>query len=400
MVRQVLFICYWGIEDVLTASTVLPWVRKLEQLPAIHQIVLTTMEREGSCNVLTSDKTKHVPLYPKLLGSPLLSKISDFIDLPSQLIKIAKDHTIDLIIAYSSPAGALAHKVCMQTHIPYLVGSFEPHADYMVESGVWSKYGLKYLFQKRWEQKQKLSASGLMPVAESYKYKLWQEEVPREKIMTVPCAVDLMLFQFDKTARIAVRERLGIAPEAIVGIYVGKYGGLYYEQEAFHIYQKCFQFFPAFYLIILSPQEPTAIAQLINKNRLPAERIYTAYVPHKEIPAYLSASDVAFATFKPGLSKIYLSPVKIGEYWANGLPVLLTEGVGDDSNIIKREGGGAVYNLAEEDSLDRALQEIQQMVGDATHRERIPLLAKQYRSFDKVTKALQYFLEAQEHKKQ
>nr|WP_255710117.1 glycosyltransferase [Pontibacter harenae] len=163
------------------------------------------------------------------------------------------------------------------------------------------------------------------------------------------------------------------------------------EDETFRIYKKCFALIPDFKLIILSPNSKEYIQKKLLQHSIEQSKVYVAAVPHHEVPAYLSAADFAFATYKPGPSKKYLSPVKIGEYWANGLPVLLTEGVGDDSDIIKNEGGGAVFNLTEEGSLEKALDKIQQILKDTNHRQEIPNLARKYRSPDKIKEAYEYF---------
>ena len=65
--------------------------------------------------------------------------------------RLCKTHKIDKIIARGAPAGALVFKISKVLNIPLVVESFEPHADYMEESGIWSKDTLKYLFQKKWE---------------------------------------------------------------------------------------------------------------------------------------------------------------------------------------------------------------------------------------------------------
>ena len=181
--------------------------------------------------------------------------------------------------------------------------------------------------------------------------------------------------------------------EATIGIYVGKYGGLYYEAEAFHIYKHCFETIPGFRLIILSPHPQEEILQHLGQSSIDIAKVYITSVPHTEVPAFLSAADFAFATYKPGPSKRFLSPIKIGEYWANGLPVLLTEGVGDDSDIIKQEGGGATFNLREEGSVERALEKIQHILKDPAHRQEIPKLAQKYRSPERIREAYEYFFE-------
>ncbi|NEM98262.1 glycosyltransferase [Pontibacter burrus] len=293
-------------------------------------------------------------------------------------------------------AGALAFKVWENIKVPFYVSLFEPHAEYMLESGVWSKFSLKYNLQKRWQELQKKHASGVMPVANNYKQTLLAEGIAVEKIRVVPCVADNLAFAFDPEKRAEARKQLNWQ-SATIGVYVGKYGGLYYDDEAFEVYRKCFELIPDFRLLILSPQAKEEIQQQLQKHKIDPKKTYIASVPHGQVPDYLTASDFAFATYKPGPSKKYLSPVKIGEYWANGLPVLLTEGIGDESDIIKKEGGGALFNLSTPGSLENAIEKIKAIVQDPTHRQEIPKLALKYRSVEMLRKAYDYFFN-QPHK--
>ena len=62
-----------------------------------------------------------------------------------------------------------------------------------------------------------------------------------------------------------------------------------------------------------------------------------------------------FVIIKPAPCRLSCSAIKIGEYWANGLPVLLTPSVGDDSAIIAAENGGTVFDLSQPGSVPAAL---------------------------------------------
>lgn len=394
--KRILFLCYWSMHDSLTAATVFPRLLMLQQLEVVKEVVLVTIEREGQSDLELElsemVKVKHVPLQSRNHVLHLFNKINDFLLFPKQLIQLTKEHQIDVVLAHGSPAGALAYKICKKLKLPFYVSSFEPHADYMQESGVWPKAGLKYFFQKRWEQQQKKSATCLLPVTSGYKAQLISEGVAPEKIIVEPCGVDISLFHFSIEERKRVRQELNIPSAAIVGIYAGKYGGMYYKDEAFEIYRRCFEYFSNFYLLILTPDPVAPILARLEKYGIARSKVYVAKVPHHQVSRYLSAADFAFATYKPGPSKKYLSPVKTGEYWANGLPFLLTEGIGDDSNIIKREGGGALFNLTQKGSLERALGQIKSILQEPSHRKSIPELAKKYRSFDKLQDTYRYLL--------
>ncbi|WP_162053738.1 glycosyltransferase [Pontibacter pamirensis] len=382
------------MRDDLTTSTVLPRLEVLQGFPSIEKIILVTIERNADVNedslIQHLNKVLYLPLTPKKLAINIATKISDFLLFPRQLTRFAQRYNTHVLLAHGAPAGALAYKVWKRSKLPFYVSSFEPHADYMLESKVWTRYSLKYKFQKYWEHLQKKNAAGIMPVAYKYKNALIGEGVVAEKIFVVPCSVDASTFSFDEQKRSDLRLQLGWQ-HTVIGVYAGKYGGLYYQEDAFTIYKQCFESVPDFRLIILSPQPQEEIQRLLQQYQLDVNKVYIASVPHQEVPAYLSAADFAFATYKPGPSKKYLSPVKIGEYWANGLPVLLTEGVGDDSDIIKNEGGGATFNLQQEGSVEKALQQIQQILNDPVHRQEIPKLAQKYRSPERIREAYEYF---------
>lgn len=395
---RILFLCSWKIEDMLTVSTVVPQLQFLTQLKYINKIVLVTLE-EGIKRLNTDNEPQAELQHSKISWEPvvtlqypvkLANQIINYSFIPLKITQIARKYNIESLLAHGAPAGALAYKVWQKTKLPFYVSSFEPHADYMFESGVWSKYGLKYYFQKEWEKQQKKYAAGLMPVAESYKALLLAEGVRADKIKTVPCSVQPDSFKFNLRQREEVRARLKMQ-NCTIGIYVGKYGSLYLEDEAFEIYSQCFKTYSSFRLIILSPQGEAYMQKKLVQHGINPSRVYTASVPHHEVPAYLSAADFGFATIKSYPSARYCSPVKIGEYWANGLPVLLTEGVGDDSEIIKSEGGGAVYSLAKAGSLEQALQKIEAILQEPEHRQEIAKLAQKYRSFDRVREAYAYF---------
>lgn len=343
---NILFIGYWGATEGLSVATIYPHLQILSEFSEVQKIVYTSIERNGDTTAAISlPKVTHIPLHS---GNRLKDKFSDFWQFPQQLNQICKTYQIDIMICRGAPAGALGYLVHKKNKIPFYVESFEPHAQYMLESGVWKSYDPRYLLQQYWEKKQKRHAHGLMPVAENYRRQLIEEGIQAEKIKTVPCAVDLEKFAFNEQAQTDIRTQLGIPEGTTVAIYVGKYGGLYLDDEAFQLYQKAFKFWQHFHLIILSPTvHHEHIRSQVAAFQLPIEKIHIFEAPHNQVADYLSASDFAFATYRPGKSKMYLSPIKVGEYWANGLPVILTEGVGDDGNIIKGGCGGAIFKVEE-----------------------------------------------------
>ena len=398
---RILFLSYWGLNDGLTTSTVFPHLRLLEECNNVEAVRLVTIERgvEAQAELtfapgFAAGTISFEPLRSKPSGNVILNKIEDFTRFPQELVNQVEAFEPDFVLARGAPAGALAYLVWQKTKLPFYVESFEPHADYMRESGVWKAYDLRYLFQRYWEKRQKQLAMGLMPVAENYRQQLISEGVPADRIVTVPCSVDAMAFAYDATAGQRVRQRLGYtAPVPVVGIYVGKFGDIYYDEEAFELFQAAANHFgPEFRLIILTPNPEAEVRRKLEAVGLGPDRAFVTKAPHAEVPNYLSAADFAFSPIRPAPCRRFCSAIKIGEYWASGLPVLVTLGVGDDSAIIEAEAGGAVFDLTEPGSVPAALARLAALMRMPGHRARIHELAVRYRSLNRAREAYQVLL--------
>jgi len=382
---NLLFISYWGINEGLSQSTVIPNVKILSQNKSVNKVVLVTIERGKLPKPeYISDKTEHIPILSKSNSIPYFGKILDFITIPKTINKFCTTFQINKIIARGAPGGALAYKISKKTGIPYFVESFEPHADYMKDSGVWKKWNLKYIFQKKWEKKQCQTASGIMTVSEGFTNILNDRSIQELEIMTVPCAVDVSEFKFNPTDRFRIRKELGIEKNQKIAIYVGKFGGLYIDKNELNILVPMFRYFPDLHLIILTSNPKNEIEKKLSSYMDPEHRLYIFNVPHNDVPMYLSASDFAISLVKPFASARFTSPIKHGEYWANGLPVLMTEEIGDERNFLEKEKGGVLFN---EHNLMSSLKKLQKILDDPDHRKKIPELARKYRSFDKVKQA-------------
>ena len=385
---RILFLGYWGLRDSLTTSTVFPHLRVLQERPDVAAIRFVTIERGAEAQAplafepgFPADKISFEPLRSRPGRNVLLNKIEDFTRFPKELLRQAAEFKPDFIMARGAPAGALAYLVWKKIRLPFYVESFEPHADYMLESGVWKVYDPRYLFERHWEKRMKQVAAGLMPVAENYRRQLIGEGVPAGRIVTVPCSVDAAAFAHDAAAGQRVRQALGFAADSTVGIYVGKFGDIYYDGEAFGLFRAAADHFGSgFRLIVLTPDPVAEVRHKLAAAGLADAVAFVTKAPHPEVPAYLSAADFAFATIKPAPCRRFCSAIKIGEYWANGLPVLVSPGVGDDSAIIEAERGGAVFDLTQPGSVATALGRVAALVQEPGGRARIHGLAVRHRS--------------------
>jgi hypothetical protein len=386
---NLLFIGYWGVEEGITQATIIPHLKILTEFDSIEKIYYVSIEREDNTfkRNMPSDKIIHVPLIGH---NSYLMKVYDFITHPSVLANLVKRENIQFVFCRGSMAGVLGYSLFNKCGIDFCVESFEPHADYMIESNVWKPWGMRYWFQRLMESKQLATAKFILTVTESYRLLLASREIDANKLLAMPCAVDLQKFKYDKNSRLEIRHELNIAESTVVGIYVGKFGGIYYGEEAFDIFKQAFEFFKnSFYLIILSGDDENEIGKKLNEIGIPFDRILLKKVPHDQVEKYLSASDFAFSTIRPASSRKYCSPIKNGEYWANGLPIVITEGVGDDSDIVVKEDGGITFDLSYPESLTRAFEYIKNKLKNNSRQERfakISAIAEKHRNYSLVRK--------------
>ena len=383
--ERMTYLSYWSSDDPLTASTVVPGLAVLEELGVVGR-TLITVERGGgrSTRAEVPHCTDHRPWEASRARPKLLARAIDILGSAWHVARTARASGSGWVLARGAVAGGIAHLAWRLGGPPYVVESYEPHGRYMVENGEWRPGGPMHRVQAWLERMQERHARFLLPVSHRFARELEERGVPADRILVVPCPVDLDRMAFDPEDRRQVRSRLGIPAEARVAIYVGKFGGLYLGPEAYRLFAMAMSGMgPDAHLIILSQTDAEVVRAGCGAAGMERARVHVDQVPHAEVPAYLSASDLAFATYRQTPSAAFLSPVKVGEYWANGLPVLLTRGVGDESGIIEQEpSGGAV--------IDPDGSDIAEAVEAVLARGRGPgpvRLARQHRSLDLVRAA-------------
>lgn len=334
---KVAFISYWGINQGLTRSTVFPHLDFLVNNDAVEQVYFFSIEREEISELPElHKKIRHYPVYEKKTSLPGMEKFTTLREIYKRLIDLGPE----LVFARSSLAGIPAYFYYKKTKTPYVVESFEPHASYMIDAGEWQKNGMKNKLLTYYESQQKKTAHYLLPVSNNYAEVLRSEGVEEERIDVLPCTVDTEKFYVNTDSRSEIRNLLGIDNDTVLGVYVGKFGGIYQEEEAFKNMQNGLQQFAAYSLLVLTPHPEKEVFDLAAKANFSKDLLSVVSVPFEEVPKYLSAADIAFATYKQMSSNQYLSPIKVGEYQACELFTVITDGVGDDADLMEQEGVG------------------------------------------------------------
>lgn len=376
-----MYVSYWSLGDALTEATVFPNLNILRLY--CSRIYLATIERNVDRTTLP-EGIVHIPFHSVTWLPRVVEKLIDILFFSIKLIHFVRKEDIKILICRGAMAAMFGLVLNRTFGLPFMVESFEPHAEYMVEGNTWKRSGFEYKFQRWIETQTRKKASYLMPVSNNYKEELIRSGISPARIVVMPCCVNAEKFAFNSEVRLQVRGALGICEQSIVGIYVGKFGDLYLKGEAFRLFKEVNDFFRGnFFLIVLSPQEATTIKNSLQAVGFPLEKCFVAKVENKRVPDFLSAADFAFSLARPAPSGKYLSPVKNGEYWANGLPIILSKGVGDDEAIILKYNAGVIFDPSSI-CYQTPLGLIKELVSQdrAALARKISGLARHYRGFE------------------
>jgi glycosyltransferase involved in cell wall biosynthesis len=223
----------------------------------------------------------------------------------------------------------------------------------------------------------KKKARYIFPVSNGYYNTLIHEGIDSTKLSTVPCTTDLQHFDIDFYRGKSLRDKFKLDEKALVGVYVGKFGDIYFDKEAFNLFASLKMKFPSLKLFVLSGQNKLVISNKLIQAGYSENDFFVGYVSHDKVPDFLNASNFAFCLHKPHYISYAYSPIKNGEYWACGLPVLIPDGIGDDSKILKETGLGVV--MEDINHPEKYFPLLEKLI-QADRKEEIRQLAVKYRN--------------------
>jgi glycosyltransferase involved in cell wall biosynthesis len=175
----------------------------------------------------------------------------------------------------------------------------------------------------------------------------WQ--VNASKITVTPCAVDTSISSSVISKRDQIRAELGLTDRFVVA-YVGSVRPWQCPQESLRAFH-CIRHIErrAHFLVITT--DPKAWRRVLIEHHEPniGQDVTIITLSHSDVPLYLSAADVALLVRAKSLVNFVASPIKFAEYLACGVPVLMTEGVGDYSELVCSSQIGTIVNFDQDD---------------------------------------------------
>lgn len=387
---NILILTYWSYKEALVQTYTLPYVRMIAAqsgaevfLVTLEQerLAMTEAERREATAQLEKEHIHPVFLQYVPFGMKAAFRWRRYL---RELKKLVKENRIGTLHAWCTPAGAIGYFLARPAKLRFIIDSFEPHAESMVENGTWKAGGPAFRVLFHLEKKQARRADTLIALTRSMEaYAEEKYGVRGKKFYVKPACIDFPAFpQYTAGAVASLRSELGFDGK-LVCVYAGKLGGIYLDREIFDFFAVARKHWgDRFRALLLSGADHTEVERRCREAGFPAGACTHLFLPQQEVPRYLAVADFALNPVKPVPSKRHCTSIKDGEYWASGLPVVIPPGISDDSDIIAQNGTGAVLDRLDESGYSKAIRAIDALLsGDrAALAARIRQQGEMYRS--------------------
>jgi glycosyltransferase involved in cell wall biosynthesis len=359
-----LYICYWSLQDPLCQTQSLAYLRELTKRGYQFALItfeqpkyeITSAQRKKIKQELRKEGIYWYPL-PYHKRFPILATAYDCLCGILMGIWIALIQRPKVVHSRSSIPAAMALVISSICRLKFLYDADSRLSEEYADNGHWSRQSRAFRVTAWVEAQARKRAHSIVVLSEKLRDDFQQEFGVISPIEVIPCCVDIRAFQFDPAARERGRRELGIVPEKLF-VYVGKAGPRYLVDEMFDFFKLAQEQTGSAYLLILSAEEPEVFNEIAERHRVSRDKYCVKYAGREKVSEYLSACDAGLAFIRSATCERGSSPIKIGEYLATGLPVVITRDIGDYSEWIAQHQLGAVIGDLDEEHYREAVKRL------------------------------------------
>lgn len=360
---RVLYLVYWGACEPLGQALVVPAVNRLSELGA--RITLVTFEKpadlaDSDSVAATRTTLEHygvrwLPLaYHK--RPKVVAKAVDFL----MAWAAARRQSFDIVHARTYVGGLMGWPLARGLGARFVYHNEGFYPDEQVDHGLWRAGSWKHRLAKALEYRLYAAADGVIALSERSRSVIDRlPPVRRRQAPTVvaPSCVDLSRF-------VAPRAAPPSEPNRVRLTYVGSIGRRYLFHRVARFAAVATQSWDRVEFRVLTPAPPDEVAAVLLKAGMPDGSFSVGRVPPGKVPSELVAQDAGLHFLPRGLSEYAGSPTKVGEYWAAGLPVVITPNVGDTEEVIHRDRVGVVVPSHSDEEYVAAARRLQDLLRD------------------------------------
>ena len=179
----------------------------------------------------------------------------------------------------------------------------------------------------------------------------WKENYGYDKTnhVVIPCTIDSCLTNTGiSNSTIELRKQMGVSETDTLLVFSGSTAGWQSMGSLYQILKNAFIENASLKLLLLSKDS------IDNEfsTKFP-DRVIHKWVEPEKVSSYLNASDYGLLFREDSVTNKISSPVKFGEYLAAGLPVIISNNVGDYSSFVKEKNCGFLFDSINWSSLKR-----------------------------------------------
>lgn len=345
-----------------------------------------TISKEGVNELKRDLKDRNILWVPLRWHSGTFKLIKKAWDVMCGLMIILKHRVVgyNRIISLGTVSGSFAYVYSKIFRMRHYLYQYEPHSEFLKDMGIWKKNSISFRFLNWLEKKSGISAE---VISTGTVHMMNRLEAMKTKAITfrIPSCVDDQRFVFSVEHRNRIREKLNVVDRKVL-IYVGKFGGIYFDQEVFNLCRLLLEKDPTFYFLILTPNDNSEIEAGFKNVGIERNDYHLDQVPFNEVNKYISASDIGLVSVPPYPSQKFRSPIKVGEYLCCGIPYIVCEGISEDDLHASKYGVGVVLKDFDFESINNHFVEIENLlsIDKRKLRKKCREIGLQYRGFSQL----------------
>jgi glycosyltransferase involved in cell wall biosynthesis len=373
--RNVLYISYNGMLDPLGQSQVIPYLKELSKLGV--KFTLLSFERAQAYTLDGRQRAQviheklasfnivwHTLRYHKRPSVPATAfDVAVGVRFASQLVR---RNDIELVHARAHIPAAIALRLKSKFGLKTIFDLRGLMAEEYIDAGHWLADSLPARITKNMEARVLRTTDGLVTLTDALwnGMKDWPAISERQLVHeTIPCCIDREVFRFDPAARRARRDELRIN-DRLVLVYSGSIGGWYMSTEMAAFFATLKRQRNDAFFLWLTTGSSQIVETAMRKAGVESSDYVIRSADVSQVPSYLSASDIGIAFYRPGVSRLGTSPVKVSEYLSCGLPIVINAGIGDSNSLVIAEQGGILVDSFEEDDYAKAMPGMLRLIAD------------------------------------
>jgi len=217
------------------------------------------------------------------------------------------------------------------------------------------------------------------------KHYLRKYNIEDKKINFVPCGVDINTFFYDCNIRNRIRKEMRLN-DKLVFIYSGSMYPLQMPEKTIRFLKEFYKLDKEVFLLVLT-FEIEKVQRFLDIELNLCNNYKVLKVNHKDVPIYLNAGDIGILLREKNIVNRVACPTKFAEYAACGLYIVMTDEIGDISEIVKNEKMGEVIKALKIDEMKTAAKKIlakRTEIQKNENKEKISHLAKNIYSWENL----------------